>query len=107
MGFVVCLLCLVQKTPRTRVFFSSNFSEMKCRTNTSKKKIIQLFFFQRQENNDLKKRKSLIQKWTNQKKGKKFHTNRNGFAQAFLHTTKRINRLDKQFRLVSTCYFFP
>ena len=66
-----------------------------------------VFFFQRQENNDLKKRKSLIQKWTNQKKGKKFHTNRNGFAQAFLHTTKRINRLDKQFRLVSTCYFFP
>ena len=45
MGFVVCLLCLVQKTPRMRVFFSSNFSEMKCRTNTSKKKIIQLFFF--------------------------------------------------------------
>jgi hypothetical protein len=41
------------------------------------------------------------------KKGKKFHTNRNGFVQAFLHTTKRINRLDKQFRLVSTCYFFP
>lgn len=72
-----------------------------------KKKRLYNCFFQRQENNDFKKKEEFNSEMDQPKKGKKFHTNRNGFVQAFLHTTKRINRLDKQFRLVSTCYFFP